>query len=174
MQYFHSYESPLGKMLLLANQGALTGLYFDAQRYYPQWDTAWIPGPTHRVIAQTCGELDEYFSGRRTAFDVPLEFHGTEFQIRVWNAINDVKLGETITYSELARRCGHPGSVRAVGAATGRNRISVIVPCHRIVGSSGKLTGYAGGLVKKQDLLAGEKRTPLPRFAARSPGMAAG
>ena len=167
MQYFHTYDSPLGKMLLLANERALTGAYFDAQRYHPQWDEAWVQGSTSCVIAQAVAELDEYFSGRRIRFEVPLEFRGTEFQVRVWNAINEVKWGETITYSELARRCGREGSVRAVGAATGRNRISIIVPCHRIVGSNGKLTGYAGGLDKKQTLLAGENGTGQVRMTHR-------
>jgi methylated-DNA-[protein]-cysteine S-methyltransferase len=156
MQYFHTYESPLGNMLLLANERALTGLYFVAQRYYPTWDPGWVAGATVEIIEQASAELSQYFAGERTKFDTPLEFRGTPFQRKVWAAISDVGCGEIISYAELAQRCGCVNSVRAVGAATGRNRISIIVPCHRIVGSNGKLTGYAGGLDKKQSLLIRE------------------
>ena len=103
-------------------------------------------------------ELREYFAGARTRFDVPLDPAGTPFQRKVWREIAAVPCGTTISYTELARRCGRPAAVRAVGAATGRNPMTVIIPCHRIVGSDGTLTGYAGGLDRKRALLELESR----------------
>ena len=106
-------------------------------------------------------QLDQYFAGSRKRFELPLAPDGTSFQRAVWNAIAQVPWGETLTYAELASRAGRPGSARAAGAATGRNPLSIIVPCHRIIGSDGSLTGYAGGLDRKQKLLALER----PLFA---------
>jgi len=163
MQYFENYQSPLGVMLIRSNGEALTGLYFVGQQYFPADRSRWQRDPANPVIQQTIAELDEYFARRRTAFTVPLAPQGSEFQKRVWRAIYAVPCGETISYATLAERSGYPGSARAAGAATGRNPIGLIVPCHRIVGSNGKLTGYAGGLDKKQALLAHE------RFARQGP-----
>src|SRR5581483_7269653 len=106
------------------------------------------------ILRDTAREMKEYFAGRRKVFDVPLAPEGTPFQHRVWKAISSVGYGEVITYSELARRAGHPGAIRAAGAATGRNPITVIVPCHRIVGADGSLTGYAGGLERERAVRA--------------------
>ena len=111
-----------------------------------------------RCCARRSASWREYFAGKRTRFSVTLAPHGTPFQRSVWKAISSVGFGKTITYAELARRAGRPGSARAAGAATGRNPIGIIVPCHRIVGSNGSLTGYAGGLAKKRALLALEAR----------------
>jgi methylated-DNA-[protein]-cysteine S-methyltransferase len=108
----------------------------------------------HALLEQTKRELGEYFGGERRHFDTALAPEGTPFQRAVWKAISTVAFGETITYSDLARLAGYPGSARAAGAATGRNPIGIIVPCHRIVGSDGSLTGYAGGLARKRALLA--------------------
>jgi methylated-DNA-[protein]-cysteine S-methyltransferase len=119
----------------------------------------WTRDGAHRPIAKAKRELAEYFAGRRKRFSVKLAPRGTPFQRQVWKAIAGVGFGRTIPYAELARRAGRPGSARAAGAATGRNPIGVIVPCHRIVGSNGALTGYAGGLAKKKALLALEART---------------
>ena len=110
---------------------------------------------TERLVAQ---QLSEYFAGKRQAFDLPLALHGTEFQLAVWNELLRVPYGETITYGELARRIGRPSAIRAVGAANGANPIPVIVPCHRVIGSNGTLTGYGGGIERKQWLLAHEGR----------------
>ena len=112
-------------------------------------------------------QIDEYFAGSRERFDVPLAPAGTSFQRAVWNAIAEVPHGATRTYANLAERVGHPGSARAAGAATGRNPLSIIVPCHRIVGSDGSLTGYAGGLDRKRHLLALERAmvNPIRRAA---------
>ena len=163
MNYFDTYASPYGEMLIRASGAALTGLYFIGQRYFPADRRDWQRDGSCAVVRQARRELDEYFAGRRTTFSIALAPQGTDFQQRVWNAISAVRCGETISYATLAERSGFPGGARAAGAATGRNPISIIVPCHRIVGSDGKLTGYAGGLDKKTALLAHE------RFARREP-----
>ena len=145
-------------MLLVAGYNALTGLYFIGQKYQPSIDSEWKRDERHAPLRQAKRELQEYFDGKRTRFTVKLSPQGTPFQRAVWKAIAGVGFGKTIPYAELARRAGCPGSARAVGAATGRNPIGIIVPCHRIVGSNGALTGYAGGLAKKRALLALEMR----------------
>ncbi|HEX6137447.1 MAG TPA: methylated-DNA--[protein]-cysteine S-methyltransferase [Casimicrobiaceae bacterium] len=156
--------SPLGEILLVANaQGdALCGLYLDGQKYYPADAAQWREAPGLPVFRETIRQLREYFAGSRSRFDVPLAPAGTPFQRQVWRAIAAVPFGATMSYAELARRCGRPAAVRAAGAATGRNPISVIIPCHRIIGSGGSLTGYAGGLDRKRSLLELESR-PAPR-----------
>lgn len=152
MHYFQFYESPMGKMLIVATDRGLSGLYFVDQKYYRQVGRGWLRGDRHKVVRETARELTEYFAGARKEFDIGLAAEGTPFQARIWNAISSVKYGDSITYSELARRAGHPEAVRAAGTATGRNPIAIIVPCHRIVGSDGSLTGYAGGLDRKRTL----------------------
>ena len=154
MRYYDLYESPHGRILLVASDAGLTGVYFDGQKYHPRLDAAWRPDGGNAVLRQAKRELTEYFGGARKCFEIALAPEGTPFQCRVWTAISSVDFGATITYGELARRAGAPGSARAAGAATGRNPIGIIVPCHRILGSNGSLTGYAGGLAKKRALLA--------------------
>jgi methylated-DNA-[protein]-cysteine S-methyltransferase len=154
MQYYDYYQSPRGRMLLVADDEAVTGVYFAGQKYRPSIEPEWRRDEGHALLRQAKRELIEYFAGKRMRFTVKLSPRGTPFQRAVWNAIAGVGFGKTIPYAELARRAGHPGSARAVGAATGRNPIGIIVPCHRIVGSNGALTGYAGGLAKKRALLA--------------------
>jgi methylated-DNA-[protein]-cysteine S-methyltransferase len=158
MKRYDYYDSPCGRMLLVADGEALCGAYFVGQKHMRETDADWVRDSSAAVIARTKRQLDEYFRGERTAFDVPLAATGTPFQRAVWKAIAGVGFGRTISYGELARRAGRPGSARAAGAATGRNPIGIIVPCHRIVGSNGALTGYAGGLAKKRALLALETR----------------
>jgi methylated-DNA-[protein]-cysteine S-methyltransferase len=160
MHYYDLYEGPQGRMLLVADEEALSGTYFDGQKYLPRVDPEWRRDARHAPLRQAKRELAEYFSGERKRFESPLAPEGTPFQQSVWKAISTVGFGETITYSELALRAGCPGSARAAGAATGRNPISIIVPCHRIVGSNGGLTGYAGGLDRKRALLALESGIP--------------
>jgi len=147
------FQSPHGRMLLAADAKALTSVSFLGQKYAPRVARDWIRDGAHAPIAKAKRELAEYFAGRRKRFSVKLAPRGTAFQRRVWKAIAGVGFGRTIAYAELARRAGRPGSARAAGAATGRNPIGVIVPCHRIVGADGSLTGYAGGLAKKRALL---------------------
>jgi methylated-DNA-[protein]-cysteine S-methyltransferase len=153
MLYYDYYHSPRGRILLVADDRALTGVYFAGQKYHPRIDEQWKRADRHEPLRQAKRELSEYFDGKRTRFTVEVSPHGTPFQRAVWKAIADVRFGQTIAYGELAERAGYPGSARAAGAATGRNPISIIVPCHRIVGSNGSLTGYAGGLAKKRALL---------------------
>ena len=159
---------PLGEMLLVATPdgSALCGLYLERQKYYP---TA-VPlrdAPRLPLFVKAASQLGEYFGGVRTVFDVPLAPNGTAFQQDVWSAIREVPFGETISYAELARRCGRPSAIRAAGAATGRNPMTVIVPCHRIMGSGGSLTGYAGGLERKRALLDLESRRVPPAMRER-------
>lgn len=159
MRYYDYYQSPRGRILLVADGKALTGVYFVGQKYQPDITPEWERDGNHAPLRQAARELAEYFEGKRTRFTIKMAPQGTPFQRTVWKAIAGVKFGETISYAELARRVGHPSSARAVGTATGRNPIGIIVPCHRIVGSNGALTGYAGGLAKKQALLALEQHS---------------
>jgi len=154
MHYYDLYESPQGPMLLVADGEGLCGVYFDGQKYHPRVAPEWRRDARHAPLRQAKSELAEYFGGERERFETALAPVGTRFQRSVWKVISTVGFGETISYRELARRAGCAGSERAAGAATGRNPISIIVPCHRIVGSNGSLTGYAGGLERKRALLA--------------------
>ena len=158
MYYYDYFKSPQGRMLLVADDKALTAACFVGQKYAQRVAADWKRDGAHAPLRQAKRELGEYFSGRRKRFSVKLAPRGTAFQRSVWKAIAGVGFGRTIPYAELARRAGSPGSARAAGAATGRNPIGIIVPCHRIVGSNGSLTGYAGGLAKKRALLALEAR----------------
>jgi methylated-DNA-[protein]-cysteine S-methyltransferase len=158
--------SPLGNVLLVANGDALCGVYFDDQKYLPPIDPAWQEDDGLAVLRVAHSQLAQYFAGSRKRFELPLAPNGTSFQRAVWNTIAQVPWGETLTYAELALRAGRPGSARAAGAATGRNPLSIVVPCHRIVGSDGSLTGYAGGLDRKQKLLALER--PLFELTRRA------
>src|SRR5258706_337773 len=160
MQYYDYYESPHGRMLLVASGEGLSGVYFDRQKYLPRVESDWRRDAGHAPLRQAKRELSEYFGGERKRFETALAPEGTPFQRAVWKAISAVGFGKTITYSELALRAGFPGSARAAGAATGRNPIGIIVPCHRMVGSNGSLTGYAGGLDRKRALLALESGIP--------------
>lgn len=158
MTRYDHWTSPCGRMLLVADDKALMSLSFVGQKYAPRVAKDWTRDGAHAPIARAKRELAEYFAGRRTRFSVKLAPRGTAFQRKVWKAIAGVGFGRTMAYAELARRAGRPRAARAAGAATGRNPIGVIVPCHRIVGSNGSLTGYAGGLAKKRALLALEAR----------------
>ena len=162
--------SPLGTMRLVARDGALVGVYFDGQKYDARAGDDWREAPDDPLLREAGRQLDEYFAGRRRRFELRVAPLGTAFQREVWRAIAAVPCGSTITYAELARRVGRPTSVRAAGAATGRNPISIVVPCHRIMGAGGALTGYAGGLDRKKALLALESSggaRPRPAAHAR-------
>lgn len=154
MHYYDFYESPHGRLLLVGGDEGLSGVYFDRQKHHPGLQPNCKRSFKHFVLKQTKRELAEYFTGNRRRFEVALDPVGTPFQRCVWKAISGVDFGRTITYGELAANAGCPGSARAAGAATGRNPIGIIVPCHRIVGANGSLTGYAGGLNRKRALLA--------------------
>ena len=148
---YTTVASPIGELLLVGDGGALRGLYMREGRRPVAVRADWTPAaePFDHVRAQ----LEEYFEGGRTSFDVPLALDGTPFQRRVWHTLQKIPYGETISYGELAKRVGQPGAARAVGLANGSNPIAVIVPCHRVIGANGKLTGYGGGMERKRILL---------------------
>ena len=150
----------LGTVRLAASPAGLCGLWFDGQRHLPhQLDgpSAWPQAPDHPVLRCAAEQLQRYLCGDGTQFDLPLDMAGgTAFQQAVWRALLSIAPGQTTSYSALARQIGRPAAVRAVGAAVGRNPLSVVVPCHRVLGQDGSLTGYAGGLQRKTDLLSRE------------------
>ena len=154
--------SPIGPLTLVAEGGALACIYMHDHRHAPDASAfgAADPadGPQADVLALTQRQLEEYFDGGRFEFDVPLHMPGTAFQQRVWAGLREIPYGETISYGELARRVGQPNAFRAVGLANGKNPVSIIVPCHRVIGASGRLTGYGGGLDRKQVLLDLERK----------------
>lgn len=158
MTYCTRYRSPLGEMVIAANDAGLIGVHFEGQRYFPDHVTGWRAAPEHAVIAAAQRQLDEYFAGCRASFDVPLVLRGTPFQRRVWEELRRIPFGETLTYSELAARNGAPRAARAVGAAVGRNPWMIIVPCHRALRRDGIPTLYAGGMERKRKLLAHEAK----------------
>lgn len=153
-----SLQTPLGAMTLAAHHDALVGAWFDGQQHQPD-SSVWRAEPGHPLLTLAAGQLQEYFAGQRRVFDLPLYLRcGTEFQQQVWLALQHIPVGSTWSYGRLSQHIDRPGSVRAVAAAIGRNPISVIVPCHRVLGASGALTGYAGGLPRKAALLELESR----------------
>lgn len=164
--------SCLGEVLLTSDGERLTGLYFEGQKDEPPIGPRWRLDADAAPFARARAQLQAYASGALRAFELPLALRGTPFQRRVWRALCDVGFGRTISYSELARRIGAPSAVRAVANAVGRNPVSVIVPCHRIVGADGSLTGYAGGLHRKQALLAHERQAGPPADSAAVRGLA--
>ena len=149
------HDSPLGRLTLVSDGGGLAGVYFENHR---------VGGPpkdaksgSDAVLDATRRQLDSYFAGRGQSFDVKLAAHGTAFQNRVWAALMRIKYGETATYGAVAESIGSPKAVRAAGTAIGRNPVSILIPCHRIIGADGALTGYAGGIERKRHLLALER-----------------
>lgn len=158
MKYTYHYQSPLGAMLLAADDLGLTGLWFDGQKYFAHKLEADAVEQDLPVFKRAKEWLDLYFSGKKPDFEIPLHFIGTDFQKEVWHILCSIPYGQTMTYGEiatlLARKKGLSHmSAQAVGGAVGHNEISVIVPCHRVIGMKGNLTGYAGGIDKKIELL---------------------
>jgi methylated-DNA-[protein]-cysteine S-methyltransferase len=150
-------ETPIGQVLLAGRPGVLTGLFVASHERCPALPSAWRRDDD--ALAEARRQLEEYFAGTRTTFDLPLELEGTPFQVMVWSALRDIPFGETISYGELARRVARPGASRAVGAANGRNPISIVIPCHRVIGADGRLTGYGWGHERKAWLLQHERAT---------------
>ncbi len=149
-------DSVVGTLTLVAEGGAIVGLYMDLQRHRPDDEELGEPDPRGREVEPfkaAAAQLDAYFDGELTRFDVPLAPHGSEFQQRVWAALQEIPYGRTESYGELAERIGSPGGARAVGLANGKNPIGIIIPCHRVVGADGSLTGYGGGIERKKQLL---------------------
>lgn len=171
MRHYRYADSPLGRMLLVADQDALTGVYFVGQKYEAMPGADWSEPdpdvPAAAPLSRAQRQLEEYFAGKRDRFELKLAPSGTPFQQRVWQALAAIPSGSTVTYGALANSIGAPRSVRATGAAVGRNPISIVLPCHRVVGSDGSLTGYAGGLERKRALLAleAESRFMQPMLA---------
>jgi len=154
-------DSPVGPLTLVAEEGVLCGLYMDSHTHAPGGSA--IGPPATSGFEAVIEQLGEYFAGDRTTFEVVLRFSGSRFQQDVWRALRDIPYGTTESYGALAARLGRPGSARAVGLANGRNPISVIVPCHRVIGADGSLTGFGGGLERKRLLLELESPArPLP------------
>ncbi len=154
MKYFTVMNSELGKITLQANDVGLLGAWFETQTTQP--DGLGTEQPDHKHLLQAVKQLEEYFAGKRTTFDVAIAAEGTDFQKSVWKGLQKIPMGETWSYQDLAEHINNPKAVRAVGLANGKNPISIIVPCHRVIGKNGKLTGYAGGVERKEWLLKHE------------------
>jgi methylated-DNA-[protein]-cysteine S-methyltransferase len=154
------FESPLGVIVLASDGAALTGLYFQGQKHLPASAGTWIEDASLPLFGEARNQVLAYFAGARRTFDLPLAPAGTDFQRAVWRQLEAIPFGATRPYGELARRLGRPEAARAVGAAVGRNPISIVIPCHRAVGRDGSLTGYAGGLDRKRALLEREGAYP--------------
>lgn len=151
------FDSPTGKLTLVANEKALLGIAWDAEGS----KHAHLPSdPNHPILRLTAKQLSEYFLGRRQIFELPLELHGTEFQKSVWQSLQSIPYGQTWSYGRLAKSIGNPKASRAVGGANNKNPIPIVVPCHRVIGASGSLVGFGGGLKAKEILLQIENSLP--------------
>lgn len=166
-------DAPVGRLTIVASDAGLAAVLWDGE------DLPFVPAggdredPAHPIVAETVRQLREYFDGRRASFTLPLDVTGTPFQLKVWEALRTIPFGETRSYAEIAAQIGRPLAVRAVGAANGRNPVSIVTPCHRVIGSTGALTGFAAGLDTKARLLALEGArlaapTRGPRHVVRS------
>lgn len=147
---YTTVATPIGELTLVASESAITEVHF------PRRFSGDVPRGENAILARAAQQLTEYFARERTSFDLPLEMDGTEFERSVWNLLRDIPYGATTSYSDLARRLGTPKDARAVGAANGKNPIPIIVPCHRVIGANGDLTGFGGGLETKRWLLVHE------------------
>lgn len=150
-------DSPVGQLQLVASRDALVAVLWDCEKPNRVKLVTLVEDPEHPILKAAKQQLEEYFTGQRTTFDVPLDFAGTPFQKSVWQALLNIPYGQTRTYRDIALEIGNPKAVRAVGAANGRNPISIIAPCHRVIGTNGTLVGFAGGLERKEILLNIEK-----------------
>jgi methylated-DNA-[protein]-cysteine S-methyltransferase len=151
--FYALHDSPTGELLLVADGQALTDLHMTVGKHVPPISPSWQRNDSLPVFTQTKRQLDAYFEGKLRTFTVPLAPRGTDFQKQAWIALTKIPYGETRTYGQQAQIVGRPAAVRAIGAANGRNPIGIIVPCHRVIGANGALTGYAGGLYNKEFLL---------------------
>lgn len=168
MLFYKDMKSPVGNLKLVANAKALVAILWEHERPNRVRLDSLNLDEQHPILLETERQLSEYFSGRRTRFELPLEPRGSEFQKAVWRALTKIPFGETRSYLDLATSTGSPKAWRAVGAANGKNPLSIVVPCHRIVGTDGRLTGFAGGLQTKATLLALEARAAVSRTDERS------
>src|SRR5258708_1385756 len=154
--YYTTYESPVGPLLLAGDTQALRGVNFDSSKHATSPQPGWKQN--RAAFGEVIRQLQAYFRGELKKFDLTLAMEGTDFQLRVWNALPAIPYGETISYAQLADRIGNPKAVRAVGLANGSNPIPIIVPCHRVIGSDGSLTGFGGGVAPKKMLLELESK----------------
>ena len=159
--HYKLMPSPVGELTLVARDGKLSAILWEVERANRVRLGELIEANDSPVLRETERQLKEYFAGTRNQFELELDFTGTDFQKQVWQALLTIPFGETRSYSQIAEQIGNPNAVRAVGAANGRNPISIIAPCHRVVGASGGLTGFAGGLEAKQYLLTLEDRSQV-------------
>lgn len=147
-------ETPIGPLTLVGqDSAALVGVYMDQHRHAPDAARHGVRADNDPLLEQAADQLHAYFAGRLREFDLPIRFNGTQFQQQVWTALSAIPYGQTWSYGQLARHLGKPGASRAVGLANGRNPVSIVVPCHRVIGSDGSLTGYGGGMARKEWLL---------------------
>jgi methylated-DNA-[protein]-cysteine S-methyltransferase len=160
---FRYVPSPIGRIRLVGRHGVLTGLHLADHPHCPPNQPGWSQDDA--AYAEVAGQLEEYFAGTRQVFEVDLAFEGTPFQVEVWEALCEIPYGETVSYAALAEVVGRPAAVRAVGAANGRNPISIIAPCHRVIGANGSLTGYGWGVDRKAWLLDHERSPGGTLFA---------
>jgi methylated-DNA-[protein]-cysteine S-methyltransferase len=164
MMYWHQIESPIGTLLLAGDGMRMRLIHFQSGPHARKPAAEWVRNPV--PFAAAVSQLAEYFEGRRCTFELPLAPRGTEFQQTVWAALRRIPYGETLSYGELARRIGRPHASRAVGLANGANPLPIVVPCHRVIGADGSLTGFGGGLDIKRKLLALERAQAGPRSGA--------
>lgn len=157
MIYFTFYESPIQLLRLVSDGRSLLGLYMMSEKHHLNSHSDWLEDATVAPFPETKQQLTAYFASTLTEFDLPLQMSGTPFQRRVWEALKTIPYGTTMSYGELAQQIGQPTASRAVGLSNGRNPVSIVVPCHRVIGTTGKLTGYGGGLERKQWLLDHER-----------------
>ena len=155
---FMYMPSPVGRLKLVATDSALVAVIWDNENPKRVRQAELVEQLDHPILLDAQQQLNEYFQGQRQTFELPLDFEGTEFQKKVWQALLNIPFGETRSYRQIAEQVGSPKAVRAVGAANGQNPISIIAPCHRVIGSSGKLVGFAGGLDNKEILLKLEQQ----------------
>ncbi len=160
MTYYQTrMPSPVGELTLTASDAGLCSVLWENEKEARVWEPEKVKKKSHPILDAAIEQLNEYFANERTTFDVPLDLHGTEFQVEVWRALADIPYGKTISYATQAQRLGRPQAMRAVGAANGRNPISIILPCHRVVGANGALTGFAAGVDTKKWLIDHERGT---------------
>lgn len=164
--FYCTTDSPIGLLTLTSDGESLTGLFMENHKGFSNSDNNWVYDETAAPLPQTMSELADYFAGNLKQFTVPIKLTGSNFQVKVWRELQNIPFGDVISYAELAHRIDNPKACRAVGLANGQNPISIIVPCHRVIGANGKLTGYGGGLPRKEVLLNLEQAGALPTEVA--------
>jgi methylated-DNA-[protein]-cysteine S-methyltransferase len=155
--FYSVIQSPIGELMLVGGGECLAGVYFCGCKHTPAARDCWTFDAENAVFKEAEIQLNEYFAGRRNRFSLPLRLNGTDFQKKIWSEIARIPYGETLSYSALAERAGAPRAIRAAGTSTGRNPLSIVIPCHRVMGKNGSMCGFAGGLQRKQRLLELER-----------------